>query len=265
VNEAEYLAAEDPIPLLAWFLDQRRGEVVPQDPGNMAVSDRKLRLFAAACTLLLPRRTPGLRRAVGAALAFADGEIGGYKMDVARWEPSPGPWTVCNPDAGEAAYYVIRDDSLTDRRAEMAALLRDVFGNPFRPVELRHLGNALCRRCNGAGTRPDVYPPAPCPACSCVTPVALSVARRAYECRDFAALPILADALEEAGCEDGPLLWHLRGKERCRACGKEHMVWSDDGGTDLVHCPVCCGTGWRSLSGLHVRGCWALDLILGKS
>jgi hypothetical protein len=258
MTDAEWLAADDPVPMLD-FLNP--GLALP---GVSLASPRKLRLFACACALLLPRRTLGLRRSVEAALAFADGDIGEYKMEAERWDIVPGGWTVCNPDAGEAAYYVVRDDSLTGRRSEMAALLREVFGNPFRPVELRHLGNALCRRCNGAGTRPDVYPPAPCPACSCVTPAALAVGRRAYDERDFAALPVLADALEEAGCEDGTLLWHLRGKERCRACGKEHMVWSDDGGTDLVHYPVCRGTGWRSLSGLHVRGCWALDCVLGK-
>jgi hypothetical protein len=46
---------------------------------------------------------------------------------------------------------------------------------------------------------------------------------------DPARLALLADALEDAGCTDGELLGHLRGP------------------------------------GPHVRGCWALDLVLGKS
>ncbi len=50
-----------------------------------------------------------------------------------------------------------------------------------------------------------------------------------YTGRDFAALPVLADALEEAGCTDEAILDHLRGP------------------------------------GPHVRGCWCLDLVLGKS
>jgi hypothetical protein len=50
-----------------------------------------------------------------------------------------------------------------------------------------------------------------------------------YADQAFDRLPILADALEEAGCPDADLLGHLRGP------------------------------------GPHVRGCWALDLILGKS
>jgi len=50
-----------------------------------------------------------------------------------------------------------------------------------------------------------------------------------YEQRAFHRLPLLADALEDAGCTDAELLGHLRGP------------------------------------GPHVRGCWALDLVLGKS
>jgi hypothetical protein len=225
MGEAEWLAAEDPIPMLAWLTEP--DDSPPASRFDLA-SGRKLRLFACDCAMLLPRRTPGLRKSIGVALAFADGGMGAPEMEAARWDQPPGPWTVCNPDVGEAAYYVVRDDSLTGRRAEMAALLREVLGNPFRPAELRHLGNALCRRCNGAGTRPDIYPPAPCPACSCVTPAAQGIARRAYDDHDFAALPVLRDALLDAGCEDEQILAHL-------------------------------------LEPTHARGCWALDLVLGKS
>jgi hypothetical protein len=49
-----------------------------------------------------------------------------------------------------------------------------------------------------------------------------------YEERAFDRLPTLGDAIEESGCADADLLGHLRS------------------------------------SGPHVRGCWALDLILGK-
>ena len=54
------------------------------------------------------------------------------------------------------------------------------------------------------------------------------MARCFAEGRDLGLMPVLADALEEAGCSDDELLGHLRGP------------------------------------GPHVRGCWALDLILGK-
>jgi hypothetical protein len=49
-----------------------------------------------------------------------------------------------------------------------------------------------------------------------------------YESRDFSAMPILADALQDAGCEDESILAHCRGP------------------------------------GPHVRGCWVVDLVLGR-
>jgi hypothetical protein len=55
-----------------------------------------------------------------------------------------------------------------------------------------------------------------------------NLAEGIYEQRRFQDLPILADALEEAGYADAALLEHLRGP------------------------------------GPHVRGCWVVDLILGK-
>ena len=55
----------------------------------------------------------------------------------------------------------------------------------------------------------------------------LGLAEAVYEESAFERLPILADALEDAGCTDERLLRHLR----------------EPGG--------------------HVRGCWGLDLVLG--
>jgi hypothetical protein len=49
-----------------------------------------------------------------------------------------------------------------------------------------------------------------------------------YESRDFTAMPILADALQDAGCDNEQILGHCRGP------------------------------------GLHMRGCWVVDLVLGK-
>ena len=67
------------------------------------------------------------------------------------------------------------------------------------------------------------------------TPAVVSLAQAAYDERilpagtlDPARLAVLADALEDAGCSDADLLSHLRG------------------------------------SGPHVRGCWVVDLLLGK-
>jgi hypothetical protein len=51
-----------------------------------------------------------------------------------------------------------------------------------------------------------------------------------YESRDFGAMPILADALQDAGCDNDDILNHCR----------------DEKAT-------------------HVRGCWVVDLVLDKA
>jgi hypothetical protein len=61
------------------------------------------------------------------------------------------------------------------------------------------------------------------------TDTAVSLARQMYEARDFGAMPILADALQDAGCDCEDILSH------CRDAGQ-----------------------------VHVRGCWVVDLVLGK-
>jgi hypothetical protein len=60
------------------------------------------------------------------------------------------------------------------------------------------------------------------------TDTAVSLAKHIYESRDFSAMPILADALQDAGCDSGEVLDHCRGP------------------------------------GPHVRGCWVVDLVLSK-
>jgi hypothetical protein len=82
-----------------------------------------------------------------------------------------------------------------------AAMMRDILGNPFQPVMLN-------------------------PAWKTGNVVALATA--IYHDRAFDRMPILADALEEAGCQSESILSH------CRSAGE------------------------------HVRGCWVVDRVLGK-
>jgi hypothetical protein len=81
-------------------------------------------------------------------------------------------------------------------------IIYDVFGNPFRPVP---------------------FDP------SWLTSAVVSLARTMHDSRDFSAMPILADALQDAGCDHPDVLAH------CRSDGP------------------------------HVRGCWVVDLVLGKT
>ncbi|WP_439623536.1 hypothetical protein [Gemmata sp.] len=57
----------------------------------------------------------------------------------------------------------------------------------------------------------------------------MQLARGIYDQRTFDQLPILADALQDAGCDADAILDHF-----------------------------------RDPTATHVRGCWALDLVLGK-
>jgi hypothetical protein len=94
-------------------------------------------------------------------------------------------------------------EELRDERLKtQAAIFRDIVGNPFDPV-------ALDPRWRTEDT--------------------LGLARGIYEDRAFVRLPLLGDALMDAGCDDERLLSHCRTR------------------------------------GSHARGCWAVDLILGKS
>jgi hypothetical protein len=63
---------------------------------------------------------------------------------------------------------------------------------------------------------------------SWLTSPVVDLARTMYDSRDFGSMPILADALEEAGCDNADVLAHCRGP------------------------------------GPHVRGCWVVDLLIGK-
>jgi hypothetical protein len=89
--------------------------------------------------------------------------------------------------------------------AARSALLRDLFRNPFHPVPIIDPAWLVW---NGGVVR--------------------KMAQAIYDARRFTDLPILADALEEAGCTNAEILSHCRGP------------------------------------GPHVRGCWAVDLILGQ-
>jgi hypothetical protein len=132
-----------------------------------------------------------------------EGKVGLGLAARAAWESAWG--------AKGVAGFVVKEGGETARIRfrEQAALFRDIFGNPFRPVAIN-------------------------PAWQ--TPTVLALAQAAYDDRilpagtlEPARLAVLADALEEAGCENADILTHLR------------------------------------QPGVHVRGCWVTDLLLGKA
>lgn len=208
-------------------------------------SARKLRLYAVACCRLLGAllHKPAYRTAVDVAEAFADGGAAEAMLAVAQEEcMSAGPehgfvnsqvqwaawkvvwhtgneWTQDPPaliaaiDSTSAVLNVLYRGAHTASpdavrtsviavTAAQTALVRCAFGNPFRPVE---------------------FDPA------WRTSDAVALAQSMYNSRDFTAMPILADALQDAGCENEEVLTH------CRAPGP------------------------------HARGCWVVDGVLGKA
>lgn len=233
MTESEWLACTGPEKMLEAL---RRGGLL---------SERKARLFAAACCrriwetiqypepeealLVAERFADGLasepERARAAALAeravteelnavgYAGTEMAvasAVAADITATAAGAAQLAVqAGHDHGLPGY---RPDELAEQCRRQALLLHDLFGNPFRLVPLAPFWLAW-----EGGTVPKL-------------------ARAAYEQRelpagtlDRARLAALADALEEAGCDQADLLAHLRGPAP------------------------------------HVRGCWAVDLLLGKS
>lgn len=250
---------------------------------------------------------PRSRRAVEVAERFADGLATAGEMQTVfdgsvqvyrqmgfttESGPSRLASSCCIPNAQSAATVFVAGSVGSPSPATQAALIRDIFGNPYSPVTLPKCsecngrgsktvrdsfeGGAIdvyCKRCLGKGTLPHPW----------LTPNVLAIAQAAYggepcpecdgqgwvwndtggnvdrghclACNDAGRTPfnadlrVLGDALEEAGCTDEALLMHLR--RECACQGDPQSI-----------CGRCDGSG---RIGLHVRGCWCLDLILGKN
>jgi hypothetical protein len=147
-----------------------------------------------------------------------------------------GVWSAAEADALEAAYATqsFAANALM-HEARAAADDGHLTGRETRAFAARTINAEWGRHCLLAR---DIFgnPFRPLPVRpACLTPQVVALARAAYEQRDLPAgtldvtrLAVLADALEEAGCTGPDLLGHLRGP------------------------------------GPHVRGCWAVDLLLGK-
>jgi hypothetical protein len=206
MTEQEWLAGAEHLPL--WqFLGKR-------------MTPRKKLLFGCACARQIwPALThEANRRAVVASELYADERLTRKALRAAwqaiEWEPAAYCEWPIDSVCGGVGYrstrgvdhaaltlktYSYRRDDLA-RDSDWCDVLRELFGNPFRPAV---------------------------PAGPWLTPAVAALARGVHDGRDFAALPVLADALEDAGCPDADLLAHLRGP------------------------------------GPHYLGCWALDRVLG--
>ena len=248
MTEEEWSACSDPLHLVNWIAGE--------------TSARRLRLFAIACCrrVLHLEADPGWRAAVETAERYADElctaeelataippvnatleerirEINSVASFVRRAIAvaclDPGYMRApCGAFSGreeKGSYWVMRggdaaaeaiaranadltgprrlgfEEALERERHSQCNVFRDIVGNPFQPLvvvlEWLAWNDGTLRK----------------------------IAQAIYEERAFDRLPILADALEDAGCDNADLLAH------CRSDGE------------------------------HVRGCWVVDLLLGKS
>ena len=222
MTEADWLTCTDPRQMLEFL----RGKA----------SQRKLRLFACACCrlvwhLLLDERS---RAAVEAAERFADGRLTESDRqavfcsacDVSRvFYRRPDAWPettlrlrrqhlldkikraaflaafAVGSRAGDVEVYIRSTDGNPVNGGMQARLLAEIFGNPFRRIPVNS---------------------------QWLTPRVVALAQTIYDERTFEQMPVLADALEEAGCDRQLILAHCEGP------------------------------------GPHARGCWVVDLVLAK-
>jgi hypothetical protein len=202
VTEQQWLLCADPLPMLD-LLRRRAG-------------DRKVRLFACACCRLVWEHLPTqCLPAVELAERYADGAAGAAECAEARRRLNAliAPWRGAGARLAQAVSELLRprfSAALVATRARtgpergtlpgrQCELLRDL--HTFRPVR----GQAAWR-----------------------TADVCRLAQGMYQQRDFERLPVLGDALEEAGCAEPSILAHCRGP------------------------------------GLHALGCWVLDLVLAR-
>jgi hypothetical protein len=239
MTEGDWLAGSDPSPMLTW-LNERDA------------SARKFRLFtcAAARSLWHLMTWELARETVIAAERFADAELTDAQRRAcaeALRATYPPRMTPDNPVSAEyltgmIAFYCAWSNSVTPmaglhlnrhgsetvvrwgpfaRVLAATGLWDHATGHPIAVAEVSHQCR-MVRDIFGNPFRPVAVDPA------WLTATVLALAQGICADRAFDRLPILADALEDAGCDNEQLLEHCRG------------------------------------SGPHVRGCWAVDLILSK-
>jgi hypothetical protein len=167
-------------------------EAVLRVTSRTSSPDLPIRTWLPACLLASSAAAAASDGAylAGAVLANGVSALEEWVGPYGTWDYRPRPWLL----------------EFRDFRAETARLvplLHEIVGNPFRPVTFSPTWR---------------------------TTTAVQLARQMYEGREFSAMPILADALQDAGCESEDVLTHCRDPQAA-----------------------------------HVRGCWVVDLVLGKS
>ena len=250
MTETEFLTSTDPVAMLNHLLYTRyatgQGKFISwQEP---LIGDRKMRLFAFACWYLSNYSGqswkidlfPPAYRAMEKGEAIA--EKGPLSITIARI------WAEENPR--------IRGPE----QALKSSILRDIAGNPFRP--------SLVRRNGKLGVRTGEEPTYDLDRGEALlTPAVIAIATEIYEERRFEDMPILADALIDAGCDCEVILAHCRGTIREFNIANGGESWWYNGGESWWYNDADPG-GCHLTSDLakpqHYRGCWLIDALLNK-
>jgi hypothetical protein len=222
MTEQEWLTCTDPNAMLGFLFGK--------------ASDRKLRLFACACCRQIWRyiNSSVCQQAVESSELFADGLVGDKRLRNAERR------------ATEEASLLMSEASLIMRltkyaQRDAARAVVEVARKRLNPAGVTYLAAEAMRFSPGPANDQcsllrDLFPK-PLRWMPSINQIWLTwndrtipkLAQAIYDERAFDRLPILADALEEAGCDNADILNH------CRQPGE------------------------------HVRGCWVVDLLLGKS
>lgn len=211
MNEKEWLECTNPTPMIEFL--------------NEKVSARKLRLIGVACCRHAGALLENDHKTLATAEDYADGIVGDEDLLYAWWDAceandeSRRLQEIRDSILGAALSVVWVDDAchlfdavldlchaarLPVERILLVEVVQEIFGNPFRPVTINP---AWLTWNDGTVVR---------------------IAQSIYDEKAFDRMPILADALTDAGCDNADILNHCR---------------SDSP---------------------HVRGCWVVDLLLGK-
>jgi hypothetical protein len=202
MTEPEWLSTVEP----TLMLDFVKGQA----------SDRKLRLYAVAACRAAWELFPNdqCREAINLAEQFADGTIGWRELWAAREAISDSRESIRKKKSAGVTWEMgvfwarLATEVATipvivpQNMPGSCCFLRDIFANPFRSVAIDP---------------------------SWLTSTVVALASGIYQDKAFDRLPILADALQDAGCNNEDVLNHCLSK------------------------------------GPHVRGCWVVDLVLGKT
>lgn len=203
MTEQEWITSEDP---------QRMLELISHHTGRLAhgssvvtgATDRKLRLFALSCVnccgcAILKQSDIESRDILAPITSYNERSILDHLLDC------------CS------------ENSRKDTQQMKCLLIREIFGNPFRSLRAECPNPESCYYGNK------------CESGKCDdhmkwlhNATGQQLAQAIYNEQSFDGMPILGDALEDAGCINQEILEHCRGNEN------------------------------------HVRGCWVIDLILGN-